>query len=85
MSFYLQTLPRNREKSYAESEGGVEFIIMRDVIIFNYAHSDWLMGSSLSQRFIHVDLVEHDIMLAYSNKGWKIQDKCSSKLMLSVC
>uniref|UniRef100_A0A8C2BVL8 Reverse transcriptase domain-containing protein n=1 Tax=Cyprinus carpio TaxID=7962 RepID=A0A8C2BVL8_CYPCA len=53
-----------------QTRGGVDLIAMDDVTIFNnYVHSDWFY--SLCQRFIHVNIVEHNIILPYSNKGFK--------------
>ncbi len=35
-------------------------------MLINYAHSDWL-----GQRFIHINIVERNIMMPYSDKGLK--------------
>ncbi len=49
---------------------------MDDVsMLTDYTHSDWLIGEGLCQRFIHRNIVEHNIMLPYSNKGLKIKIK----------
>ncbi len=42
---------------------------MGDVsMLINYAHSDWLI---VSVRDLFRDIVEHDIMLLYTNEGLK--------------
>ncbi len=47
-------------------------------MLTNYAHSDWLIGEGrgLCQRFIHRNIAERNVMLPYSNKGFKMQAKC---------
>ncbi len=46
--------------------------------LINYAHSDWLRGEGrgLCQRMIPRNIVEHNIMLPYPNKGLKNNASC---------
>ncbi len=61
---------------------------MGDVsMLINYAHSDWLIGEGrgLCQRLIHRNIVEHDIMLPYPNKGLKNNVNCHIQIKILTC
>ncbi len=54
-------------------------------ILTNYAHIDWVIGEGRGLSvflFIHRNIIEHNIMLPYPNKGLKNNVNCHIQLKI---